>query len=366
MAVYKSKTPTKDGRQYFFRIKYKDIFGVSHDYSSPKYATKKEATTEEALYLIKINNQQMTTSNITLEQAFLDYYNQKTRQVKKQTLKKDMNLWKYLEPIKNIKINSLDLGTYRKWRNYIDSLPYSTETIKKIVQLFKRLIEYSAKYYNTSDTILKFVDGVKAINEQKKEMDFFTYDEYLKFDSVIKDHQYHTFFEILYFLGLRQGEAQALCWSDIDFETNQLSISKTLTTKIKGEEWTISSPKTKNSIRVLPLTEKIVNDLKIMLKEAQSYNDFNCGWFVFGNTKPFAESTIFAKKNQYCKLANLRQIRVHDFRHSCASLLINKGAKITLVSKWLGHSNITITLNTYTHLYKNELTEMTELLNNLD
>ena len=91
MAVYKSKTPTKDGRQYFFRIKYKDIFGVCHDYSSPKYATKKEATTEEALYLIKINNQQMTTSNITLEQAFLDYYNQKTRQVKKQTLKKDMN-----------------------------------------------------------------------------------------------------------------------------------------------------------------------------------------------------------------------------------------------------------------------------------
>ena len=181
MAVYKSKTPTKDGRQYFFRIKYKDIFGVSHDYSSPKYATKKEATTEEALYLIKINNKQMTTSNITLEQAFLDYYNQKTRQVKKQTLKKDMNLWKYLEPIKNIKINSLDLTLYRKWRNYVDTLPYSTETIKKIVQLFKRLIEYSAKYYNTSDTILKFVDGVRAINEQKKEMDFFTYDEYLKY-----------------------------------------------------------------------------------------------------------------------------------------------------------------------------------------
>lgn len=366
MAVYKSKKATKDGRQYFFRVKYKDIFGVSHDYSSPKFATKKEATTEEALYLIKINNQQMTTSNVTLKQVFNDYYNQKTRQVKKQTLKKDVNHFKYLKSIEDCKINSIDINIYRKWRTYIDSLPYSIETIRKIIQLFKRLIEYSSKYYNTSDTILKFVDNVRDVNTRKKEMDFFTYEEYLKFDSVIDDHEYHTFFEILYYLGLRQGEAQALTWSDIDFEKNELSVNKTLTTKVKGEEWTISSPKTKNSNRVLPLTDKLVKDLKIMLKSSQQYVDFNYKWFVFGKIKPFAESTIFNKKNIYCKKAKVKQIRVHDFRHSCASLLINKGAKITLVSKYLGHSNITITLNTYTHLYKNELTEMTDLLNNLE
>ena len=56
MAVYKSKKPTKDGRQYFFRIKYKDIYGISHDYTSPKFKTKKEADEEEARYRIKISD----------------------------------------------------------------------------------------------------------------------------------------------------------------------------------------------------------------------------------------------------------------------------------------------------------------------
>ena len=64
-------------------------------------------------------------------------------------------------------------------------------------------------------------------------------------------------------------------------------------------------------------------------------------------------------------MARVKDIRIHDFRHSCASLLINKGASISLVSKYLGHSNISITLNTYTHMYKSELIEMTNILNNL-
>lgn len=75
-------------------------------------------------------------------------------------------------------------------------------------------------------------------------MDFYSYDEYINFDSVIDNFMHHVFFEVLYFLGLRQGEAQALTWNDIDFKNKTLSVNKTL---IKGEKWTISSPKTKNS-----------------------------------------------------------------------------------------------------------------------
>ncbi len=64
-------------------------------------------------------------------------------------------------------------------------------------------------------------------------------------------------------------------------------------------------------------------------------------------------------------MANVKQIRIHDFRHSCASLLINQGASIALVSKYLGHSNITITLNTYTHMFQSELENISNKLNNL-
>ena len=80
---------------------------------------------------------------------------------------------------------------------------------------------------------------------------------------------------------------------------------------------------------------------------------------------PFKETTIQNHKNKACSIAGVKQIRIHDFRHSCASLLINKGASIALVSKYLGHSNISITLNTYTHMYQSELKNMVEILNKL-
>ena len=196
-------------------------------------------------------------------------------------------------------------------------------------------------------------------------MNFFTLEEYNEFDSVIDNFSFHLFFEILFYLGLRQGECQALTWKDIDLENGKIKITKTLTTKIKGQKWTISSPKTKNSIRTLPLTKKLIEDLKKQKIEAMKFKDYSENWFVFGNSFPFPETTIQVKKNKYCKLANVKQIRVHDFRHSCASLLINKGATISLVSKYLGHSNISITLNTYTHMYKSELEDMTDILNKL-
>lgn len=365
MAVYKSKKPTKDGRQYFFRIKYKDIFGEYHDYSSQKFKTKKEAETEEAIYRIKVVNNKTNTTNITFKQAFDEYIQQKSKQVKKQTVLKEINMYKYFKPIENKKINDIDLVLYKKLHLDLESLKYSVEFKNKILGMFKRVITYSSKYYNTSDFILKYVENFKNVNNFKKEMDFFTYDEFNKFINVVDDQEYKTFFMILYYLGLRQGECCALTWNDIDFKNNTLSINKTLTTKIKGENWTISVPKTKNSIRVLPITNLVLNNLKMMYNDVKQYRDYSKDWFVFGKTRPFAETSIQKRKNNYCKSAEVKQIRIHDFRHSCASLLINQGASVALVSKYLGHGNITITLNTYTHLYKSELDNMTKILNNL-
>lgn len=366
MAVYKSKNATKDGRQYFFRIKYRDIFGEVHDYSSPKFKTKKEAESEEARYRIKVDNKEAYVSNITVEQAYYEYRNNKEKKVKKQTLLKEDNLYKYLANIKDKKINEINIKHYNDL--LLNTLPNNLSiTYKnKIIGLFVGIINYSKKINGTSDYILKYVEKLKDVNSIKKEMDFFTYDEYLDFDKVIDNFDYHVLFEILYFMGLRQGELQALNWTDIDFEKETIRINKTLTTKIKGEKYTISPPKTKSSIRTLPMTKKIVNDLKAMYNNAVKFRDFSNDWFVFGNSLPFPETTIQKKKNDYCELTeSKKQIRIHDFRHSCASLLINNGANVALVSKYLGHADISITLKTYTHLFKSELTKMTDILNKL-
>ena len=88
MAVYKSKKATKDGRQYFFRIKYKDIFGEVHDYSSPKFKNKKDAESEEAKYRVKVNNKEAYVSVLTIKQVYAEMMALKKNQVKKQTILK--------------------------------------------------------------------------------------------------------------------------------------------------------------------------------------------------------------------------------------------------------------------------------------
>ena len=359
------KKTLKSGIKYSFTLRYKDIYGNTKQYTSKGYNTKREAELEEAKFRIKIQEKKTTFTSITFKDVYQEYIEYKSKLVKLQTLNKIKELSKYLEPIMNVKVNDLDLATYNKFNLYVDKEGYSVNHKNKILNLLKSLVNYSHKYYNTSDTILTFIENYKEVNPFKKEMQFFTYEEFLKFESVIDELDYKTFFEVLYYLGLRQGEACSLTWSDIDFNKSEVSINKTITTKLKGQLYTISSPKTKKSNRVLPIPKKLLESLKTMKKNAKKKKYFKETWFVFGDELPFRETTIQVRKNKYCKLAGVKQIRIHDFRHSCASFLIQNGASIVLVSKYLGHSKISITLDTYTHLYENELKKVSSLIDTL-
>ena len=92
---------------------------------------------------------------------------------------------------------------------------------------------------------------------------------------------------------------------------------------------------------------------------------FNDPYFVIGDIAPQISSTITARKNRNCEIAGVKQIRIHDFRHSCAFLLIYKGANIITVSKFLGHTKIDETLNTYSHMFKNKLNDIVNTINKL-
>ena len=363
MSIKKRKL--KSGTKYAFTLRYTDIYGETKQYTSRGYDTKKEAELEQAKFQIKVAENKINSSNVTFNQIFIEYLEYRKKDMKVQSLKKLENLYKIFEPIGEIKINDFNLQKYKQFRLYIEQKEYSVEYKNKIIGLLKRLIKYSNKFYNTNDIIINFIDNFKEINKIKKEMQFFTYDEFLNFIDVIDEFDYRTFFEVLYYLGLRQGECCALTWGDIDLEKKEVSINKTITTKLKGQLYTISSPKTVNSNRVLPIPLKLTNSLYRLKEQAKKKKHFSDKWFVFGDELPFRESTIQARKNKYCKLARVKQIRIHDFRHSCASFLIQHGASIVLVSKYLGHAKISITLDTYTHLYKSELLEVSKMIDTL-
>lgn len=362
--IYKSKKATKDGRSYFFRIKYRDVLGVQHDYSSPKYLTKKEASLEEAKYKLELSNTNNNSSNVNLDRAFAEYISSKKSQIKPQSILKSQNQYKYISCIGNVKINSLNYSHIKLLKSNLDKHNIAVEYKNKILGLFIRIIKFSNRCYNTQLQIINLVDRYKNLDYKKQEMKFFTLEEYQKFRGVIDDNEKRLFFDCLYFLGLRKSEAFALTWNDIDFKKEVVEVNKQIT-RFTGHSWSISAPKTQNSTRILPIPKVVLEGLKWQKKAYSKYNNFKSNWFVFGGVNPLAPSTITECKNKYCKLAKVKQIRIHDFRHSCASLLINKGASIQLVSKYLGHANINITLKTYTHLYKSELDNIKNVLDQI-
>lgn len=133
----------------------------------------------------------------------------------------------------------------------------------------------------------------------------------------------------------------------------------------KGDHgyWKLCTPKTRTSYRTIPMPDILVNDLKALKEECKKIKGFNeKRFFVFGGPVPLHTDVLRTKKKEFAEKAGIRVIRIHDFRHSCASLLIDSGANITLVAKYLGHSKIDETLNTYSHMYQNRLENIVQII----
>lgn len=146
-----------------------------------------------------------------------------------------------------------------------------------------------------------------------------------------------------------------------------LSISKQINDRCEFvKNWRFSISKTKSSIRILKMPQVLTNDLKMVKSKAEKIPGFNDNFFVARDMLPVCSNTLTNHKNINCKLANVKQIRLHDFRHSCASLLVNKGANVQVVAKYLGHTKVEETLKTYLHLFTSTLDEVVAVIDNLD
>ena len=358
-----NKETCKGKKTWYYQGYYTNINGEHKKYKSKKFATKDEASKEEARFLISAG--ESIVKNYTFNEIYKEYIEKKVKEVRPQTIIKKNNLYKYIKNnIGDIQINKLTLNQYEAFKNQLDKFNLSTDYKNRIHKLVITLINYSNTYYNITNKVPKMVGGFINPLEMKKEMNFFTKEEFDKFISVIDNIIWRTIFETLFYCGLRKGEMQALNWNDIDLEQNTINVNKTLTTKIKGEQYTIFPPKTKSSYRIIPMPKQLVNDIKKVYDIYSNLDGFSKDWFVFGGIRPVPETTIQNKKDKYCDMANLKHIRVHDFRHSCASLLISKNADPVLVAKFLGHSKVNMTLNLYSHMYKSKLDQIVNLIEN--
>lgn len=207
----------------------------------------------------------------------------------------------------------------------------------------------------------------------RKEMKFYDEEELKKLFQHL-EYENLTFKTAIYLLtlgGMRRGECLGLFWEHIDFEKKTITIKNNLL-NIREKGVYLDTPKTKKSKRTISLPD-ICFDLLKKLKAKQELekemfsNDWMDTEFVFkdeyGNyynpSRLSRQWVLFQKKH------NLKHIRLHDLRHTCATYLLSHNVPIATVSKKLGHSNIYTTLDVYTHSVDSDDIEASNLLNNM-
>ncbi len=222
--------------------------------------------------------------------------------------------------------------------------------------LLSSIYKFGERYYDIQNVMVK-VEPFRN-TEPPKEMEYWTREEFDKFLACCNDEDMKVLFKFLYITGCRKGECQAVTWRDIDFKNATVRISKNITRKTTEGTYKVVSPKNVSSNRTIDLPKTFCEELK-------KYKGKNLDEFVFGGAHPVPDRRIERVMKNSAREAGIKIIRVHDLRHSCASLLISQGISIVAVSKRLGHKNIEQTLNTYAHLMPQEANRIVEILENI-
>ena len=232
-------------------------------------------------------------------------------------------------------------------------------TVKHEHANIHKALEYAVKMdlipYNVSDR-------VELPKVEKYVPEYFKESEILDFLEKTKDHKLALLFQIAIFYGMRKEEIVGLTWDEIDFDNNCFTIGNTVKkVTIDGKRELIIERKTKNrsSYRTMPLNP-VIKEKLLILKKKQEENKKICGdcydytynGYVFVDPMGvlYDPDYVYSAFKKVLEQYGFKNIRFHDLRHSCASLMVTKGDGINNVQKWLGHSDIGTTANIYAHL----------------
>lgn len=370
MAVYQEKDKqkwTKDGRSWYYRCYYTDMYGNRKQKVSKLHLRKKDAEESERIFLTEIEKKDETDKNVMFEYVYNEWLDYKKTQVKSSTYySRKIRSNKYILPyFKEHKLHSIKSNSINDWKEIIMNFDISLEHKNKLIADFKEILEYARDNYDFDIKVANKLQKYKT-EEVKKEREstynFWTFDEFKQFIQGVDEELYHTMFNFLYYTGLRFGEMAALNWNDIDFERKALRINKTLTTKIEGKKYIITEPKTQNSIRNIDIDENLIKLLKKHYDNEKNIYNFNNDMFVFGNVKYISTTTFIRKLDYYIAKSNVKKITPHGFRHSHVSLLINLGCDSRDVAERIGDT-IQVVEKTYYHIFPHKKRKAVELLN---
>ena len=253
-----------------------------------------------------------------------------------------------------LRLNTITPAHVRRWQSEILSRNPAPTYAKTINNQLSAIFNYAVRYYGLPSNPARTAGSMGK--KDAPEMSFWTVEEFSKVAACVKKLPARVGLSVLYWTGLRIGELLALSPADINLEAKTLTVRKSFQT-IDGRE-VITEPKTSRSRRVIPLPPKLCDLLKEYM-DALYEPDPEDRLF------PYTKHYFRRQLNKAASLAGMEPIRLHDLRHSHASLLIHLGCPILLVSERLGHEDIQTTLRTYGHLYPSTASEAIKKLDDL-
>ncbi|KQU24069.1 integrase [Bacillus sp. Leaf13] len=365
MASFQKYT-TKKGQLWMFKM---DI-GVDPETGGRKTTTRRKfKTKKEAQEAARKLEQEIadgiliSNSNLTFDDVFNQWFLNHSKTIKTSTKKSiESKFRKHILPrFGKLKMKDITRPYCQKMINEIALSISSVNDIKiQANQVFKYALKMDIISMNPLEHVSIPRQQKELINEESEndERNYWRKDEIKQFLSITKHElsfRDHVLFHLLIYTGARKGELLAVTWDDIDFEGGSIRLAKTLF-HTEGE-FIFQTSKTKESKRLISLGTKTLTLLKkwrIQQNEANlaSSHDWDNKKVVF--TRDDGSPTRLAYLNEkldiVIKKHNLHRITIHGLRHTHASLLFESGASIKEVQERLGHSDIQMTMNIYTHV----------------
>lgn len=385
MAKTNYKKKAKNGKEYwFFRLRHENLITPKDIYAQ----TIKELETKIKAIKYDLDNN-IYNNKEYFETFFKDWlFNTHMVNKKPSTKERYESIYRvYIldSPISNIRLKNLTPGDIQEYYSHlIKSQGKSVSSVKNLHKLVAPCIRYAYNSNRINKDFSKAIvlPGESECNKLNKVSDVcpFTLNEQIDFLDCIKGHKYEILFTTALDSGLRQGELFALTWNDIDFKNKCIYVNKTYK-KIKNidtgvYEDFIQTPKTSKGKRQVPIPSILIKKLKqyridqkeLKLKMLNLYDDKNLVFSnEFGN---YLDNSNVRKSFKKVLIDNDFRIRkFHDLRHTYATRLFELGEDPKVVQIILGHSSLSITLDTYTHvldnLKENAVSKLDTLYNSL-
>lgn len=335
---------------YTLQFYYRDHNGKRHHPKKTGFKRKKDAEAYQRDFMARVKG----SSGLTFKALTKLYLKDVKPRVKPTTYANKVSIIDHhLMPyFSNVLIDDITPAMIRDFQTDCMTNSGLKETsLHTIHTHLNAIFNFAVKFYGLEKNPVTLAGSMGS--QKVNKIDFYTPEEFKKVLECIDDPTDQTLIYFLFWSGCRIGEALALTWNDFNLEDNSVSITKNY--QVVGGRAYISTPKTPKSRRVILLPQFVIDRIKAYKATIYGYKP-NQRLFM-----RFKEAVTY-RFHKAADAAGVRRIRLHDLRHSHASMLINLGASPLLVADRLGHESAEITLKIYAHLFPNEQEKMRGLL----